>query len=190
MRAPDDEARWRELWAGLPRVLRSHGRRRLSPIQHGAGSSIRRRQSPCASRKSTARWWASRLSLTHEGTWIDGKDCYLEDLFVDSAARGKGVGPGVDGRSRLAFQDERLVAALLAHRAKRTRQRARSTTATSRTTAISAIASTSELRKALVEFRMIAFPVRHARLGQDASRLDVALDHTLRPLVPLDVEGP
>ena len=28
----------------------------------------------------------------HEGTWIRGRDCYLEDLFVDADARGKGLG--------------------------------------------------------------------------------------------------
>jgi GNAT superfamily N-acetyltransferase len=32
------------------------------------------------------------LCLTHEGTWIRSPDCYLEDLFVDEAARGKGIG--------------------------------------------------------------------------------------------------
>ena len=32
------------------------------------------------------------LCLTHEGTWIEGLDCYLEDLFVDASARGRGVG--------------------------------------------------------------------------------------------------
>ncbi|MCB2110369.1 MAG: GNAT family N-acetyltransferase [Defluviimonas sp.] len=28
----------------------------------------------------------------HPSSWIDGDDCYLEDLFVDAAARGAGVG--------------------------------------------------------------------------------------------------
>jgi GNAT superfamily N-acetyltransferase len=32
------------------------------------------------------------LCLTHEGTWVRAPDCYLEDLFVDASARGKGVG--------------------------------------------------------------------------------------------------
>lgn len=32
------------------------------------------------------------LCLTHEGSWILGKDCYLEDLFVDASQRGKGLG--------------------------------------------------------------------------------------------------
>ena len=28
----------------------------------------------------------------HPSTWVMGDDCYLEDLFVDPAARGQGVG--------------------------------------------------------------------------------------------------
>jgi GNAT superfamily N-acetyltransferase len=32
------------------------------------------------------------LSVLHEGTWVDAPICYLEDLFVDPAARGQGVG--------------------------------------------------------------------------------------------------
>lgn len=30
--------------------------------------------------------------LTHPGTWAIGPSCYLEDLFVDPAARGEGAG--------------------------------------------------------------------------------------------------
>lgn len=32
------------------------------------------------------------LSVLHEGTWIDAPICYLEDLFVDPASRGAGLG--------------------------------------------------------------------------------------------------
>ena len=28
----------------------------------------------------------------HPSSWVMGDDCYLEDLFVDASARGKGVG--------------------------------------------------------------------------------------------------
>lgn len=28
----------------------------------------------------------------HESTWVMGADCYLEDLFISPAARGKGLG--------------------------------------------------------------------------------------------------
>lgn len=32
------------------------------------------------------------IAFTHPSTWVMGEDCYLEDLFVDPAARGLGVG--------------------------------------------------------------------------------------------------
>lgn len=32
------------------------------------------------------------LCVLHEGTWVDAPVCYLEDLFVDPASRGRGVG--------------------------------------------------------------------------------------------------
>jgi GNAT superfamily N-acetyltransferase len=31
-------------------------------------------------------------SVIHPGTWSTGPACYLEDLFVDPTARGKGIG--------------------------------------------------------------------------------------------------
>ncbi len=32
------------------------------------------------------------IAFTHPSTWVLNGDCYLEDLFVDSAARGLGIG--------------------------------------------------------------------------------------------------
>lgn len=32
------------------------------------------------------------LHLTHGSTWVIGEDCYLEDLCVAEAARGRGIG--------------------------------------------------------------------------------------------------
>lgn len=32
------------------------------------------------------------ICVLHEGTWVTEPLCYLEDLFVDDAARGKGAG--------------------------------------------------------------------------------------------------
>ena len=32
------------------------------------------------------------IHLHHASTWVMGDDCYLEDLFVSAAARGKGMG--------------------------------------------------------------------------------------------------
>lgn len=32
------------------------------------------------------------ISVLHPGTWFAGPACYLEDLFVDPASRGRGLG--------------------------------------------------------------------------------------------------
>jgi len=88
---PEDEARWRELWAGYlafyevtvdPDITDATWRRVFDPA-----SAIFMRVA-----EVDGKVMGFTLSLTHEGTWISGKDCYLEDLFVDPAARGKGVG--------------------------------------------------------------------------------------------------
>jgi len=88
---PEDEARWRELWAGYlafyevtvdPDITNATWRRVFDPA-----SAIFMRVA-----EVDGKVMGFTLCLTHEGTWIHGKDCYLEDLFVDPAARGKGVG--------------------------------------------------------------------------------------------------
>jgi ribosomal protein S18 acetylase RimI-like enzyme len=88
---PDDEARWRVLWGGYlafyevtiaPEITDGTWRRVFDPA-----SAISMR---VAEVDGVLMGFA--LYLTHEGTWISGKDCYLEDLYVDAEARGKGVG--------------------------------------------------------------------------------------------------
>ncbi|MDM9627010.1 GNAT family N-acetyltransferase [Rhizobium sp. S152] len=88
---PDDEARWRALWDGYlafyevtvaPDITDNTWRRVFDPV-----SAIAMR---VAEVDGTLMGFA--LYLTHEGTWISGKDCYLEDLYVDGGARGKGIG--------------------------------------------------------------------------------------------------
>jgi GNAT superfamily N-acetyltransferase len=32
------------------------------------------------------------IHLHHPSSWVPGEDCYLEDLFIDAAARGQGLG--------------------------------------------------------------------------------------------------
>jgi GNAT superfamily N-acetyltransferase len=88
---PHDEARWRELWAGYlafydvtidADITDLTWRRVFDPA-----SAIAMR---VAEIDGDVVGFA--LYLTHEGTWISGRDCYLEDLFVDSEARGAGAG--------------------------------------------------------------------------------------------------
>lgn len=89
--APQDEAAWRRLWAGYNAFYETE-----------VGADI------------TARTWARILdpsvpmivrmarrggepvgfsiSILHEGTWVAAPVCYLEDLFVDPACRGGGIG--------------------------------------------------------------------------------------------------
>jgi GNAT superfamily N-acetyltransferase len=88
---PEDEARWRELWADYLAfydvtvdgdITDATWRRVFDPA-----SAISMRVA-----EVDGKVMGFALFLTHEGTWIRGKDCYLEDLFVDPQARGKGVG--------------------------------------------------------------------------------------------------
>jgi GNAT superfamily N-acetyltransferase len=88
---PADEARWRELWADYlafyevtvdDDITDATWRRVFDPA-----SAISMRVA-----EVDGKVMGFALFLTHEGTWIRGKDCYLEDLFVDPEARGKGVG--------------------------------------------------------------------------------------------------
>ncbi len=89
--APADEAAWRRLWAGylaffgksLPEaVTATTWRRLLDPTS----SMIAR----LAIRDDAVVGFA--LCVLHAGTWVTTPICYLEDLFVDPAVRGTGVG--------------------------------------------------------------------------------------------------
>ncbi|APO73159.1 GCN5-related N-acetyltransferase protein [Rhizobium etli 8C-3] len=88
---PEDEARWRELWQDYLAFYEV-------TVNGGITNSTWRRVFDPASAifmrvaEVDGEVMGFTLSLTHEGTWIDGRDCYLEDLFVDPGARGKGVG--------------------------------------------------------------------------------------------------
>lgn len=88
---PSDETNWRKLWAGYNAFYETN-----------------------VAEEITARTWQSILandpsflgrvaevdgvvvgfstSILHRGTWMPGLICYLEDLFVDPAYRGFGVG--------------------------------------------------------------------------------------------------
>jgi GNAT superfamily N-acetyltransferase len=86
-----DEAEWRRLWDGYnvfyethvaPEVTSSTWQRMLDPA-----SSVMGRVA-----EVDGKVVGFSLGVLHEGTWVRGPVCYLEDLFVDPASRGKGVG--------------------------------------------------------------------------------------------------
>jgi len=91
---PRDRERWAELWRGyldfyktrLPTEIYEHTWRRLitadGPI-HGLGA---RQGSATASLVGIAHY------LFHAHAWTTKEVCYLQDLFVDSAARRGGCG--------------------------------------------------------------------------------------------------
>lgn len=86
-----DEAEWRRLWAGFldyyemnlaPEVTDFTWQRLMDPI------------SPMKARMAFTgeRALGFAIHQHHPSTWVMGDDCYLEDLFVDPAARGQGIG--------------------------------------------------------------------------------------------------
>jgi len=93
VRAPQarDELAWRRLWAAyldfygatVPPEATSHTWGR---ILDPAGPMFGR----VATLEEAAVGFA--ICVIHEGTWSVRPTCYLEDLFVDPAARGTGVG--------------------------------------------------------------------------------------------------
>ncbi|KQZ50522.1 GNAT family acetyltransferase [Rhizobium sp. Root149] len=86
-----DEARFRELWASYLDFYQ------VTVSDEITASTFSKALSPDSSifmqvAEVDGRVEGFALCLTHEGTWILGKDLYLEDLFVDASQRGKGVG--------------------------------------------------------------------------------------------------
>ena len=88
---PSDEAGWRRLWDGYiafyettiaPEITSLTWHRMLDP-----GSSLIGRIA-----EVDGKVIGFSISVLHEGTWVRGPVCYLEDLFVDPASRGKGAG--------------------------------------------------------------------------------------------------
>jgi GNAT superfamily N-acetyltransferase len=88
---PADEAAWRTLWAGYnafyeasvpPDVTDHTWRRMLDP-----GSPLMGRVA-----EIDGQCLGFALCVLHEGTWVASPVCYLEDLFVDPACRGRGIG--------------------------------------------------------------------------------------------------
>ena len=86
-----DEARWRELWAAY---LDFYGVSVSPEITDGTWAKAMSESSAIFMRvaETDGTVMGFALCITHEGTWISGLNCYLEDLFVDAGARGKGLG--------------------------------------------------------------------------------------------------
>ncbi len=87
----EDESAWRALWeqylafygvALAPEVTAATWARILAP----GGIEMRVAQEENGALLGFATW------LTHPSTWTLAPDCYLEDLFVAPAARGRGIG--------------------------------------------------------------------------------------------------
>jgi GNAT superfamily N-acetyltransferase len=88
---PDDEAQWRGLWRGYTEFYET----RLP--EHVTAATWRRIVAPepaimCRFAEQQGRLLGFSHSLLHEGTFVQEPLCYLEDLFVEPAARGTGVG--------------------------------------------------------------------------------------------------
>ncbi len=88
---PDDKAAWRQLWSGYvdfyeaevnDAVTAATWQRLFTP---GSGMFGR-----------IAEWDGAvagfTVSVVHPGSWTLAPLCYLEDLFVEPAARGHGIG--------------------------------------------------------------------------------------------------
>lgn len=89
--APGDEAQWRALWQAyldfykvdlLPAVTDHTWQRLMDPAAPLTGRVA----------EHEGKLLGFALHFAHCSTWVPGDDCYLEDLFVADAARGKGVG--------------------------------------------------------------------------------------------------
>lgn len=87
----DDESEWRRLWDGYlafyettlaPEITDRTWARIVDPASTVIGR--------IADIDGAIRGFS--VSVLHEGTWVAGPICYLEDLFVDPQARGQGLG--------------------------------------------------------------------------------------------------
>jgi GNAT superfamily N-acetyltransferase len=88
---PQDEAGWRKLWADY---LAFYGVALADDITDLTWRRVFDPASAIFMRVAVIDdvVMGFALCLNHEGTWTKALDCYLEDLFVDAAARGKGIG--------------------------------------------------------------------------------------------------
>jgi len=86
-----DEAEWRRLWA---EYLQFYKVRLDDKITDYTWMRLRERRPQIIGRvaEDRGRLIGFSISIVHEGTWILTPTCYLEDLYVEPSARGRGVG--------------------------------------------------------------------------------------------------
>lgn len=88
---PTDEAAWRDLWQ---QYLVYYGVELSPDVTAATWARLMDPASPVKMRLAEAEGALQgfAIHLHHPSTWVLGEDCYLEDLFVRDAARGRGIG--------------------------------------------------------------------------------------------------
>lgn len=88
---PADEAGWRRLWEGY---VAFYGATVAAEVTAHTWSRILDPRSPILGRVAVLDGAVQGFSVCvlHEGTWVAGPVCYLEDLFVAPGCRGMGLG--------------------------------------------------------------------------------------------------
>jgi ribosomal protein S18 acetylase RimI-like enzyme len=86
-----DEADWRRLWAGY---LAFYEAEVDAATTDRTFARILDPAAPVSCRLAVVDGAVAGFSVSvlHEGTWVRTPLCYLEDLYVDPAVRGRGVG--------------------------------------------------------------------------------------------------
>ncbi len=86
-----DEQCWRALWQGYNEFYQAH----VPPdITSHTWARILDPAVPlfCRVAEQGGRVAGFTVNVLHEGSWVRGPTCYLEDLFVDPQNRGHGMG--------------------------------------------------------------------------------------------------
>ena len=88
---PADEAAWRGLWAGF---LDFYEEKLPPAVTDRTWARLMDPASPLKARLGVLNGRVAGFAIHqhHPSTWVMDEDCYLEDLFVDPAARGHGLG--------------------------------------------------------------------------------------------------